>query len=399
MATKLKNLKITKVDFVDEGANPDADIGITKNRGNVGGEGHEQAITPEQGGIFKRMLDWFAKTVETADDGEIDDIVKGNVTSFNEQYLMRNRGKVADDIWNMCYALCEALSSALYADDIDEAARNEAMQNSILEFESIIGTAAESWAKGKPAGIDYVKSDEAVAKGMIEAMATTRDRLSDIITKTTEEPKGQEPTNIQSKGEENDMKIDKSKMTPAEKAMLEEFEKRYGMTDEAPADGANTPTDGVAKAAPAPAKAEEIDDIYKGMTPAAKAELEALKKFREATEDKELHDIAKSYEIIGKKDEELFLIFKSLKAASEEAYTNMISTLDSAKAAVEKSGLFTEVGKSGSGSTAQGGVVKEVEAKAAELMKSKTGLTKAQAIDQVLMADAELAKRYETEEG
>ena len=195
------------------------------------------------------------------------------------------------------------------------------------------------------------------------------------------------------------MKIDKSKMTPAEKAMLEEFEKRYGMTDEAPADGANTPTDGVAKAAPAPAKAEEIDDIYKGMTPAAKAELEALKKFREATEDRELHDIAKSYEIIGKKDEELFPIFKSLKAASEEAYTNMISTLDSAKAAVEKSGLFTEVGKSGSGSTAQGGVVKEVEAKAAELMKSKTGLTKAQAIDQVLMADAELAKRYETEEG
>ena len=171
------------------------------------------------------------------------------------------------------------------------------------------------------------------------------------------------------------------------------------MTDEAPADEAYIPTDGVAKAAPAPAKAEEIDDIYKGMTPAAKAELEALKKFREATEDKELHDIAKSYEIIGKKDEELFPVLKSLKAASEEAYSNMISTLDSAKAAVEKSGLFTEVGKSGSGSTAQGGVVKEVEAKAAELMKSKTGLTKAQAIDQVLMADAELAKRYETEEG
>lgn len=76
----------------------------------------------------------------------------------------------------------------------------------------------------------------------------------------------------------------------------------------------------------------------------------------------------------------------------------MISTLDSAKAAVEKSGLFTEVGKSGSGLTAQGGAVKEVETKAAELMKSKAGLTKAQAIDQILMADAELAKRYETEE-
>ena len=27
MATKLKNLKVKKVDFVDEGANPDAHIG------------------------------------------------------------------------------------------------------------------------------------------------------------------------------------------------------------------------------------------------------------------------------------------------------------------------------------------------------------------------------------
>ena len=32
MATKLKNLKIRKVDFVDEGANPDADIKIRKKK-------------------------------------------------------------------------------------------------------------------------------------------------------------------------------------------------------------------------------------------------------------------------------------------------------------------------------------------------------------------------------
>ena len=32
MATKLKNLKITKVDFVDEGANPDAHIRMVKSK-------------------------------------------------------------------------------------------------------------------------------------------------------------------------------------------------------------------------------------------------------------------------------------------------------------------------------------------------------------------------------
>lgn len=32
MAAKLKNLKIRKVDFVDEGANPDAHIGLMKRK-------------------------------------------------------------------------------------------------------------------------------------------------------------------------------------------------------------------------------------------------------------------------------------------------------------------------------------------------------------------------------
>ena len=32
MATKLRNLKIRKVDFVDEGANPDADIKMRKKK-------------------------------------------------------------------------------------------------------------------------------------------------------------------------------------------------------------------------------------------------------------------------------------------------------------------------------------------------------------------------------
>lgn len=410
MATKLKNLKITKVDFVDEGANPDADIGIKKNRGD--GRETTTAENPDQSaasdGIIKRMLEWFTRTVEQGrePEPESEEIAKGESMSFADMYARRNRSKVADDIWNMCYALSDALTSALYDDELDEAARNTAMQDSILEFESIIGTAAESWAKGNPAGIEPIKHDEAVAKGLIDAMVSTRDRLSEIITKATEEPAGQELINNQSKGEENDMKFDKSKMTPAEKAMLEEFEKRYGVADDnAPADGNPAPADGgVAKAAapavaaPAPAQAEEADDIYKGMSPAAKAELESLKKFREAAEDKELHAIAKSYEIIGKKDEELFPVLKSLKATSEEAYNNMISALDSAKAAVEKSSMFTEVGKSGSGASAQGGAVKEVETKAAELMKSKTGLTREQAIDQILMADPALAKRYETEE-
>ena len=35
MATKLKNLKITKVDFVDDGANPEAHIRLFKSKDGV----------------------------------------------------------------------------------------------------------------------------------------------------------------------------------------------------------------------------------------------------------------------------------------------------------------------------------------------------------------------------
>ena len=75
----------------------------------------------------------------------------------------------------------------------------------------------------------------------------------------------------------------------------------------------------------------------------------------------------------------------------------MIAVLDQAVDAVEKSGAFSEIGKSGHGST-DGSAWAEAEVKAVELMKSKTGLSKAQALDEVLMADPVLAAKCEKED-
>ena len=74
----------------------------------------------------------------------------------------------------------------------------------------------------------------------------------------------------------------------------------------------------------------ELDNIYKGLHPAVAAELEELKKFKQAAEDRELSDIAKKYAIIGKKEEELVPLFKSLKAAGGTAYKDMIAVLNQA---------------------------------------------------------------------
>ena len=90
-------------------------------------------------------------------------------------------------------------------------------------------------------------------------------------------------------------------------------------------------------------------------------------------------------------------MFKSLKAAGGTAYNDMIAVLDQAVDTVEKSGAFSEIGKSGHGST-DGSAWAEAESKAAELMKSKTGLSKAQALDEVFLENPSLAEKCEKEE-
>ena len=69
MATKLKNLKIRKVDFVDEGANPDAHIGMIKRK-----DGKGQTTGEDKGkntGFLKRLLG-FIGNAAGMDQEEID---------------------------------------------------------------------------------------------------------------------------------------------------------------------------------------------------------------------------------------------------------------------------------------------------------------------------------------
>ena len=54
MATKLKNLKITKVDFVDDGANPEAHIRLFKSKDGVEPPHDEGA--EKKPNIWKRLI-------------------------------------------------------------------------------------------------------------------------------------------------------------------------------------------------------------------------------------------------------------------------------------------------------------------------------------------------------
>ena len=107
MATKLKNLKIKKVDFVDEGANPDAHIKMIKRKEGEGqntGEGGKK----ESGSILNRLLSFIGKAAgmdQSEIDSAMDEIKKSDSVSFHEKINEVNNQKIVDEIWDVCYAL------------------------------------------------------------------------------------------------------------------------------------------------------------------------------------------------------------------------------------------------------------------------------------------------------
>ena len=303
MASKLKDLIISKVDFVDEGANPDAYIRI-----------------------FKRN--------DAAENGESRDGAGSEGESIDKDISIL-ADRVADEI-------------------------GKRLERAIEKMVNASGSDGEEPANPK------------------------------------EDDDDKEP-----KGEKEEM-IDKKKLTAAELAFLEDIEKRCAAKDDGAAeDGGNAEAIETAAAEGRVEKSaaegtDNPEDIYKGIHPAVKAELEALKKFREEAEDRELMAVAKKYEITGKKAEDLVPMLKSLRNAGGTAYTDMIAVLDQTVEMIEKSGAFAEIGKSGNGA-AQGSAWAEADAKAVELMKSRVGLTKAQALDEVFTQDPGLAGRCEKE--
>ena len=189
------------------------------------------------------------------------------------------------------------------------------------------------------------------------------------------------------------MRIDKSKLTPEELNALEAIEKKAGIP-EAPAPAAEP----VAKAAePDAPAAGNSDDIFKGLHPAVAEELRSLRKYREEQEDKDIMAVAKKYELLGKKPEELAPVLKSLKAAGGSAYDDMIGVLDANLAVVKESPAFNEIGKRGGFVLADDADAawSQIEKKAEEIRKSAPNLTYAEAIDAACVQNPDLVHQYE----
>lgn len=389
MPTKLKNLKVKRVALVDEGANPDAHVKFAKSK-----SGPQDEITADEAISFAQRFSAFVGKIF----GGHNNIEKGAFT-FSEGEAKRDYERVIDcEIYPMLWAFMDSVRSILTDTEKGDSDKESLFKQSFAEFSDAFGKAIPNWATGAENNIDVQKDTDALVK--------MRDHLSEMIEKSADEDDdpdspdnntGNEPDN----GGEGqppvmkgaiDMKFDTEKMTPEERERYEDLAKRYGHED---GEEGSSPAAPSPSTPPAPAAPADDGDIYKGLHPTVKAELENLRKFREESEDRQYLEVAKRYSLLGKKPEELAPVLKSLKAAGGSAYDDMIGILDANLAAVEKSGVFSEIGKRGGDSATGDDAWGKIETAAQEIVKSKPGMRWADAVDAACCAHPELVQEYE----
>lgn len=136
----------------------------------------------------------------------------------------------------------------------------------------------------------------------------------------------------------------------------------------------------------------EMPDFVKDAIAKSEAFIEEQKK-------KEQIDVAKKYDILGQKPEELGPQLYELKKSNEAMYNTVIATLDNQVALIEKSPIFAEIGKSGhAGGNYNGlhGAEAKADAKAQEIMKADPNMSYTEAIAKA-WEDPALAAEYDAE--
>lgn len=485
MATRLKNLRITKVDFVDKGANPDAHILLfkrdnsdekkykTENGVKYPAEAYAYVPDPDKPSTWKLRL-WedpekketraqvaraimaispsgfrgnrakipaedmpkvkvkireaWKKVHPDASEEDMPDILKKGgargmsladlgkaiaeaivralkqvpedeieeeTSRFAEEKMKaRIRRFFDENWWDNIYALREALEKIIADNTIDEAEKEAMIDESLNEFAEAIKGAIANPAMA--AAFDEVeKAGRKIAAERLQRIKQMRDMLDALIAEVedvadTDSDEGITDTNKEQnnkKGVDEEMKIDKSKMTPEDRALLEELEKKYGIVDDPQDDSQD-----IQKKTDSQDGQKKADDVYKGLHPEVAKELEELRKFKEAAEFEKMVNVAKKYEILGKKPEELAKKLIELKKAGGTTYDDYIALLDEQLDLIEKTGLFREIGKRGID-------VEDpwvaIEKRADEILKSNPNLTRAQAIDKACELYPELVEAYE----
>lgn len=142
---------------------------------------------------------------------------------------------------------------------------------------------------------------------------------------------------------------------------------------------------------------EKSCSTKKSADPQLAAALERLETLEKSLAMNEFTEIAKKYAPLGEKEEELAQTLYDLKKSNEANYDAYIAVLDKSLGLVEKSGIFTEIGKSGAAYGAVGGTVGKIETIASEIQKADPAISREAAIAKAWESNPELIAEYERE--
>lgn len=226
--------------------------------------------------------------------------------------------------------------------------------------------------------------------------------------------KTEELNNHHEGGHSTMIKVDKSKFTEEERAQYEALLAKATVVPETDEDeDDNTPeipdeVEDVTPPVPAKkkktCKAAEEEEPQEGEEPARKsaspeltAALERLENLEKSIQMKEFTEIAAKYAPLGEDVNKLAKSLYDMKQSNEANYNAYVGILDKSLDLVEKSGLFSEIGKSGTAGAVSGGAVGKIEAAATEIQKSDSSLSRAQAVAKAWENHPELVQEYDAE--
>lgn len=370
--TKLEDLEVKKIDAVDIGADQKANILIKKRGG---------AEEPK-GNFFKRFFNAFCDSLGVNSE-DVRKSMEDEATSFDDVMNEKKIYDVRDQIWNACNSLEQSIVSILLDKECED--KQAAIAQSIDQFKAFSDDASKSWIKLERAVTD--KEDTVVADDFEIA------KMQEVIEKSCDP----ETINKEKKEKENEMAFDISNMTEEEKkealkalqddANKQDTQKRFNSGA-----GEDQIQEAVNKA-----MSNAMEDVTKNFSDMMAKIMEPIQKRAEEAEQKSLEEVAKKYELLGTKAEDLVPVLKSMKETSDEAYNKFIASMDNNLAVIQKSGLFEEIGKSGGAHTGNDDTegVAKMNAKVAEIKKSMPNLTDAQAQDIVMQNDPELRAMFD----
>ena len=362
-------------------------------------------------GVDGESMNWLEKIAKAFVDASEAVNAAINESKIQKEAITFNRAKQQTKIsslfdrnwWDYTSALRKSIESILNDEDLEDDEKEEKITQSLEEF----STAVIALLFDTDFQEEVEKASRKIAAERLARMKEAHQTLAAIIAEVESENNDDEQgvgktRQPKTKKEEIDtMKIDKSKMTPEERELLEALEKKYGTNDDDPQNSAGTGAGTGTETGVGTGNTQQPEGgagIAKSLAEAnviIEKLVKRLDEVEEKTEKAELLQIAKKYEVCGEKPEELVNTLYALKkSGNQAAYDAMIATLDKALSLVEKSGLFREIGKSGQGG-GTGDAWDQIVAKAQEIRKSKPELTEAQAIDLACQQHPELVADYE----